>query len=235
MVNIFGSVPRRSGTGTTKNWINLQQRMTEREIQGGKPGKLYRKNSEGVYVAQDSVTGFVAFVTQKRSYTEDRDSRCWSPDAERGRGKAGVHGVDPTVRECRGCPFREKEEGQSSPCAISWDVTIVEEGTGDLLTLELRRTSYPCGTKLMELLKEEENPETLAVTFSGKKVKAYYVFDVNKAESASDAPSDMAEVATRLRSEWEEKLFELPPAAESSEGTPVEESGDTSLEGDVPF
>lgn len=233
MANIFGSVPRSSGTtsGTSKTWINLQQRMTEREIQNGKPGKLYRKNQEGVYVAQDSVTGYVAFVTQKRSYTEDRDSRCWSPDAERGRGKAGVHGVDPTVRECRGCPFREKEEGQSSPCAISWEVTLVEAGSGDLLTLELRRTSYPCGNKLLGLLKSHENPEQVALTFSGKKVKAYYVFDVEESESAPAAPSDMAEVAAQLRSTWQESLFERP----AQDAAPSDGPQDSILEGDVPF
>jgi hypothetical protein len=232
-MSIFGSVPTgtKAGGGTTRKWVNLQQRMTQREIEGGKPGRLYRKNNDGVYVAQDSVTGFIAFVTQKRSYQEDQESRCWSPDAVVGRGKAGVHGMDPVNRKCQGCPFREKEEGASSKCAISWEVTLVEDGTNEELTIELRKTSYPAGTALMALLQGESEPEKLAVTFSGEKVKAYYRFQVEAAEGAGQAPANMGEISARLRSEWQDRLLTIEEPAATKE--PQTEAKD--LSGDIPF
>jgi len=203
--------------------------MTQREIENGKPGRLYRKNSAGVYVAMDTVTGFVAFVTQKRSYQEDQETRCWSPDASVGRGKAGVHGTDPVNRKCQGCPFREKEEGGKSKCAISWEVTLVEDGTGEELTVELRKSSYPAGTELMRLLKAEAEPEKLAVTFSGEKVNAYYRFKVEATEGAGQAPANMREISSRLRSSWQDRLLDV-------EGpTPAPQPQARDISGDIPF
>jgi hypothetical protein len=228
MHNPFGNVPTGNSASGSKKYINLIQKSTEKDIKNGKPGKLYRSDT---LEATDSIVGAIAFITRKRVYRNDEGSRCYSPDASIGKGKAGVHGINEACRACDSCEYKKKEDMGKSPCMIYFSANIVTP-EGEEFILELRRSSYMVGNELLKLISGEGLPWETQVRIKGVKVANYYAFGVEDAGLTDANQIDMlTERNKELKRDYADNLYKLP---EQQDGGAVP-SVDPLTSGDVPF
>ena len=229
MNNPFGNVPSKSSNSAPKIYINLIQKSTEKDIKGGKPGKLYRSDT---LEAADSITGAVTFITRKRVNRNDEGTRCYSPDAVIGKGKAGVHGINEAFRSCDTCEYKQKEKMGKSPCMIYWWV-VLNTPEGEEFVLEFRRSSYMVGNDIFSIVTSGDGmPWEKQIKISGKKVSNYFTFDVEEA-GATD-PNQVASLTARnkeLKEEYDSSLYQLEARVTETK----EETVSLESDSDVPF